>query len=115
MVLCGADRDILERCPGSDRVKYQGIGGIIFATGVLAFVSSSYAFGRLSPKGPALASDAVSSTPALVGAILAGLVWGLVIFNIDRFIVSSTGSGDGTEPFRSRSCCRQRHALLWPC
>ena len=47
----GADRDILERCPGSDRVKYQGIGGIIFATGVLAFVSSSYAFWTVfSPK-----------------------------------------------------------------
>ena len=94
----GADRDILARCPGSDRVKYQGIGGIIFATGVLAFVSSSYAFWTVfSPKGPALASGDVSSTPALVGALLAGLVWGLVIFNIDRFIVSSTGSGDGTE------------------
>ena len=26
----GADKDILEHCPGSDRVKYQGIGGIIF-------------------------------------------------------------------------------------
>jgi hypothetical protein len=30
-------------------------------------------------------------------AIAAGLVWGLIIFNIDRFIVSSTGKGDGTE------------------
>jgi hypothetical protein len=28
---------------------------------------------------------------------LAGLLWALVIFNIDRFIVSSTGKGDGTE------------------
>jgi hypothetical protein len=28
---------------------------------------------------------------------VAGLIWSIVIFNIDRFIVSSTGKGDGTE------------------
>ena len=26
-----------------------------------------------------------------------GLIWGLIIFNIDRFIVASTGKGDGSE------------------
>jgi hypothetical protein len=30
-------------------------------------------------------------------ASLFGLIWGLIIFNIDRFIVTSTGKGDGTE------------------
>jgi hypothetical protein len=30
-------------------------------------------------------------------AILFGIIWGLIIFNIDRFIVTSTGKGDGTE------------------
>src|SRR6476469_6930517 len=40
----GADGSLLERCPLSDWVKYQGIGGIVLATTVLAFVSASYAF-----------------------------------------------------------------------
>lgn len=30
-------------------------------------------------------------------SILFGIIWGLIIFNIDRFIVTSTGKGDGTE------------------
>lgn len=30
-------------------------------------------------------------------SILFGIIWGLIIFNIDRFIVTSTGRGDGTE------------------
>jgi hypothetical protein len=30
-------------------------------------------------------------------ATLCGIVWALVIFNLDRFIVTSTGHGDGTE------------------
>jgi hypothetical protein len=30
-------------------------------------------------------------------SIVFGIIWGLIIFNIDRFIVTSTGKGDGTE------------------
>jgi hypothetical protein len=33
----------------------------------------------------------------MVKSILFGIIWGLIIFNIDRFIISSTGKGDGTE------------------
>jgi len=96
----GADREILEQCPDADRIKYQGIGGIIFATGILAFISSSYAFWTVfSPKdGLALEPEVYNhaANMAVIGSIFGGIVWGLVIFNIDRFIVSSTGSGDGT-------------------
>ena len=35
----GADASLLAHCPHSDRVKYQGIGGIVLATAVLAFTS----------------------------------------------------------------------------
>ena len=30
-----------------------------------------------------------------------GCIWGLIIFNIRRFIVASTGKGDGTEAITS--------------
>ena len=96
----GADGDLLPHCPNSDRTKYQGIGGIIFATGILAFVSSSYAFWTVFSPKTGTSMDQVSSFEAPLAitiSILAGIVWGLVIFNIDRFIVSSTGTGDGTE------------------
>jgi len=35
--------------------------------------------------------------PTLIKACLFGIFWGLIIFNIDRFIITSTGKGDGTE------------------
>jgi hypothetical protein len=93
----GADPDILARCPYTDSVKFQGVGGVVLATSVLAFASGSYAFYTVfEPKtGTALARELHGPTVAM--AVAAGLVWGLVIFNIDRFIVSSTGKGDGTE------------------
>ncbi len=93
----GADAMILARCPNSDRVKYQGLGGIVLATGVLAFASGSYAFYTVfSPKDETALSQA-THLPTVALSLLAGLVWALVIFNIDRFIVSSTGKGDGTD------------------
>jgi hypothetical protein len=93
----GADGDLLERCPHSDSVKYQGMGGVVLATAVLAFASGSYAFYTVfEPKtGTALGRE--MHVPTMLLSVIAGLIWGLVIFNLDRFIVSSTGKGDGTE------------------
>jgi hypothetical protein len=93
----GADGGLLSRCPVSDWVKYQGIGGIVLATTVLAFVSASYAFYTVfSPKTQTALAQTIH-LPTALASTLAGLLWALVIFNIDRFIVSSTGKGDGSE------------------
>src|SRR5262245_32805343 len=93
----GADSGLLARCPLSDWVKYQSIGGIVLATTVLAFVSASYAFYTVFSPKTATALEATLDPQTALTSTLAGLVWALVIFNIDRFIVSSTGKGDGTE------------------
>ena len=99
----GADTQILARCPHSERVKEQGIGGVVFATATLAFFSGSYAFYTVFSPKPGFATvnpDPVmwyQSFGAVIGAILFGIVWALVIFNLDRFIVSSGGHGDGTD------------------
>jgi len=93
----GADEVLLRQCPMSDWVKFQSIGGIVLATAGLACVSASYAlYAVFSPK----TTTALSATfhwPTALGCMVGGLLWALVIFNIDRFIVSSTGKGDGTE------------------
>lgn len=70
----GAAANILEKCP-SEMNKYFGIGATVFFTGVFAFFSGGYA----------LYTVFHSSFPA----ILFGLVWGGMIFNLDRYIVSS--------------------------
>ena len=103
----GADQEILMRSTHSDRVKYLTLGGIILATGVMAALAGGYAFYTIfSPKGDALGGmvpDAVDTFkqsihyPTTIYSILFGCFWGLIIFNIDRFIVTSTGTGDGTE------------------
>ncbi|MCF2500423.1 DUF4407 domain-containing protein [Dyadobacter chenhuakuii] len=104
----GADRYLLEKATYTDQVKYMCLGGIVLATGVLAGLAGGYAFYTIfAPK----TSDVLDKTKTLVEntdyvgadtmttllAIGFGIAWGLMIFNIDRFIVTSTGKGDGTE------------------
>ncbi len=96
----GADIELLQHCPHSERVKEEGIGGIVLATAVLAFVSGSYAmYCVFKEKTGHAFSAAQQSTDwvALPIALVIGLIWSLVIFNLDRFIVSSGGHGDGTD------------------
>ena len=79
----GADKDILKYSSYADHVKYVGIGGIVFATGILASLSMFFAINYIF-------EDVKIAIPV-------GLLWGLIIFNLDRFIVSSTGKGDGED------------------
>lgn len=76
----GVDRSILHQVP-SDENKYVGIGGTIFFTGVLATLSAGYALYTIFD--------------GYIMAIIFGLVWGLMIFNLDRYIVSSMKSKGG--------------------
>jgi hypothetical protein len=94
----GGDGQLLARCPNSDRVKFQGLGGVVLTVGVLAFFSGSYAFYTVfSPKDATALGERAVHYPSMAAAAFFGLVWSLVIFNIDRFIISSTGKGDGTD------------------
>jgi hypothetical protein len=92
----GADSHFLIKSPMQDRVKYAGIGGIVLCTGLLACFSGGFAFYTIfGPKNNAIHDT--FSWGTLIGSIIFGLVWGLIILNLDRFIVSSTGKGDGTD------------------
>ena len=76
----GVDRSMLAQVP-SDENKYLGIGGTIFFTGVLAFFSSAYALYYIFD--------------SWLAALAFGVIWGLMIFNLDRYIVSSMKSKGG--------------------
>jgi len=92
----GADKHFLLKSPMQDRVKYAGIGGIVFCTGLLAAFSGGFAFYTIfGPKNNAI--NDTTSWASVFGSILFGIIWGLIILNLDRFIVSSTGKGDGTD------------------
>jgi hypothetical protein len=70
----GAYQSILKECP-SEQTKYAGLGGVLLATFVLAALSAGYAI------------YSVFNDP--LWALAFALVWGLVIFNFDRFLVST--------------------------
>lgn len=104
----GADRYILERSTYGDQMKYLCLGGIIIATGLMAGIAGGFAFYTIfEPRGNAIdsfktAADISSTydaihTGTMIKSCIFGTIWGLIIFNIDRFIVTSTGKGDGTE------------------
>lgn len=76
----GADKTLLEGCSEGEQTKYIGIGATVFFTAVMAFIASSYAL------------FTVFDNPYI--AMGFGVVWGLLIFNLDRFIVSTIRKRD---------------------
>ncbi|KSA13476.1 DUF4407 domain-containing protein [Maribacter dokdonensis] len=78
----GANIDILKKCP-TDHAKYFGVGGTIVFTALMASFAGGYAF--------------FTAFKAVTPSIFFGAFWGLLIFNLDRYIVSTIGKGDGTQ------------------
>lgn len=75
-ILCsGSDSDILKSCSNGVQNKYAGIGATVFFTAVMACIAASYAL--------------YTVFDSVYMAIGFGLIWGLLIFNLDRFIVST--------------------------
>jgi len=76
----GADTHILETCSNGERNKYAGIGATVFFTAVMAFIASGYALYTVFDN--------------IYTSIFFGLIWGLLIFNLDRYIVSTIKKRD---------------------
>ncbi|MET1258051.1 DUF4407 domain-containing protein [Flagellimonas sp. DF-77] len=76
----GADTQILESCSNGERNKYAGIGATVFFTAVMAFIASGYALYTVFDN--------------VYTAIFFGFIWGLLIFNLDRYIVSTIKKKD---------------------
>ena len=84
-IICsGADRTILETSSNGEQNKYAGIGATVFFTAVMALVASSYALYTVFDN--------------LFVAIGFGILWALLIFNLDRFIVSTIKKRDKFMP-----------------
>lgn len=92
---CGADKQLLQKSTYADYAKYSGLGGIVLGTGILAFLGMSFAMYRV------FLNDGSNPTMVLFAAVTVGIIWALLIFNLDRFVVSSTGKGDG------------KHSISW--
>jgi hypothetical protein len=69
----GAVNSVLKRCP-TDYNKYQGIGATILFTGIFSALSAGYAL--------------YTVFESYVASTIFALLWGMMIFNLDRYIVS---------------------------
>ncbi len=76
----GADTDILEECSAGENTKYAGIGATVFFTAIMATIAASYALYTVFDN--------------LFSAVFFGIIWGMLIFNLDRFIVSTIKKRD---------------------
>jgi hypothetical protein len=74
LICSGGDSTLLQKCP-TETSKYVGMGATIFFTGVFAALAAGYAL------------YTVFDSYLIAGFF--GLIWGLMIFNLDRYIVSS--------------------------
>lgn len=73
-ICAGSNRKVLRLCP-TDYAKYAGIGGTILFTALMAMLSGGYALYFVFESVPK--------------AIAFGIFWGMLIFNLDRFIVNT--------------------------
>ena len=76
----GVDTTLINDCSNGEQNKYVGIGATVFFTAVMAFIASSYAL------------FTVFDNYFIATAF--GLIWGLLIFNLDRYIVSTIKKKD---------------------
>ena len=76
----GADTNILKNSSKAEQTKFAGIGGTVFFTAVMAFIAASFAL--------------YTVFDSYFSAIFFGFIWGLLIFNLDRFIVSTIKKND---------------------
>lgn len=76
LTVSGANRDVLRDAP-KERTKQVAMGAVLVSTAAIAVVSASYAL-HLALDFP------------WPFAVLGGLAWGLVILNLDRWLVVSS-------------------------
>ncbi|MCA0152048.1 DUF4407 domain-containing protein [Winogradskyella vincentii] len=82
-ILCsGADTLILDECSNGEQNKYAGIGATVFFTALMASIAASYALYTVFDN--------------LLTSIFFGFIWGLLIFNLDRYIVSTIKKRDSS-------------------
>lgn len=80
----GVDSELMKQCT-HEWAKYASMGATILFTGMFASIAGGYALYTVFRDGTITEID----TTALYYAIAFGIFWGLVIFNLDRYIITT--------------------------
>ncbi len=71
----GTSKDIISKCPSFEIIKYSTIGVTIILTTILALLSGFYALSIIFEN--------------IYVSVFGSIFWGVIIFNLDRYIVIS--------------------------
>ena len=101
--IAGVSPDYIQTVP--DRVRYSSMGGIVLLTAIAATASLTVALSLVFPHR------------SWLGFLPVGILWGAVVFNFDRWIVSSLDygpltAGDAAPGRRSRSASKVMHFVV---
>lgn len=76
MLMCsGVSRKVLDKCPEYEKTKHISIGASVLFTALLAVISSYFAFSLIFT--------------SIFVILFLSVFWGLIIFNLDRFIIAT--------------------------
>ncbi|MGQ2983329.1 DUF4407 domain-containing protein [Flavobacterium sp.] len=75
IISSGVDKDLIYSCSNGEQNKYAGIGATVFFTALMAWIAAGYALYTVFDN--------------VWMAAFFGFIWGLLIFNLDRYIVST--------------------------
>ena len=80
LMCSGVDRTLINTCSDGEQNKYVGMGATVFFTAIMATIAGSYAL--------------FTVFNVWYIALFFGIIWGLLIFNLDRFIISTIKKSD---------------------
>jgi len=82
LIFCaGSDTELLKKCAMPEIAKHQSVGATVVFTAFFAMISGGYALSTVFEE--------------ITPIIFLALMWGLFIFNLDRYIVSSMVTQNG--------------------
>jgi hypothetical protein len=110
--IAGADDQLLKRSTLADRIRFTAIGALISLTSASTWGALSYALIYIFL--PSVELTWVDWTIGYPVAIIIGGVGALIILNLMRFVISSSGYGDGTSKIRWAEIKNSGFLLLMP-
>lgn len=84
-----SDKDIIQNCSHATRSTRAALGLFVLITAIFAFISGTYAISTMFRQVNETTGESFLSPGGFIISVLAGIIYALLIANIDREIVSS--------------------------
>ena len=92
----GVDEDLIQQCTKQEQAKYARMGATVVFTGIFAAFAGGYAMYTVFKNDKLEGVD----SSALLLAVVFGLFWGAMIFNLDSYIITSFSKSSNPQRWR---------------